>query len=296
MDEGPFDDGDALGAIAEVSDAELAATVASLVRADLTDAQPGGVMRAFDAAAPSDRVRLAYAWNDAMAEDGLGDWIAADAGRRRAAAAIAPRLTPPDPGDDDAALAALATFAAFTDWSSFAFPLLVVPGYTPTDAVPAPGVHSVTRRRLEIAAAAFADGTAPFVLVSGGNVHPRGTTVYEAVEMKKAIVPMGVPADRILLDARARTSMTNLRNAGRVLLVHGLGRALVVTLGGGIFGSDVFGQDFYFANPDLSTFNFRCERELGYRVGALAKDGDHRIAFTPAPEVVRVAFRDALDP
>jgi hypothetical protein len=114
--------------------------------------------------------------------------------------------------------------------------------------------------------------------------------------MKKAILPMGVPADRILLDARARTSMTNLRNAGRLVLVHGLGRALVVTLGGGLFGSDVFGQDFYFANPDLSTFNFRCEHQLGYRVGTLEKDGDHRVAFTPAPEVVRVAFRDALDP
>ena len=278
-----------------MSDEELAGTVGSLVRADLTGGQAGGVLRAFEAAGPSDRVRLAYAWNDAMGLDGLGDWIAADDGRRRAAAAIAPRLTPPDPtpGDDDAALAAL---RAFTGWSGFAYPLLVVPGYTPTDAVPAPGVHPVTRRRLELAAAAFADGTAPFVLVSGGNVHPRGTTVYEGTEMKKVLLQMGLPPARVLVDARARSSMTNLLIAGRVLLVHGLGRALVVTLGGGLFGSDVFGLYFYFANPDLSTFNFRCEHELGYRVGALAKDVDHRIAFTPAPEVVRVAFRDALDP
>jgi hypothetical protein len=90
--------------------------------------------------------------------------------------------------------------------------------------------------------------------------------------------------------------MTNLRNAGRLLLQHGLGRALVVTLGGGAFGSDAFGQDFYFAHPTLSTFHARCDRQLGYRVGELEEDGDHRIAFTPAPAVARVMFRDALDP
>ena len=141
-----------------------------------------------------------------------------------------------------------------------------------------------------------AAGTAPFFLLSGGNVHPRGTPYHEGTQMKQALLGMGVPADRILVDPRARSSMTNLRNAGRLLLAHGHRRALVVTLGAGLFGSDVFGQDFYFANPDLSTFHLRCERELGYRLGDLEKDGDHRIAFTISPEVTRIAFRDALDP
>jgi hypothetical protein len=114
--------------------------------------------------------------------------------------------------------------------------------------------------------------------------------------MKKVLAGLGVPSPRILADARARHSTTNLRNAGRVLLEHRLARALVVTLGGGLLGSDVFGQDFYFGNPSLSTFHARCQRELGYRLGDLEKDGDHRIAFTPAPEVRRIGFRDALDP
>jgi hypothetical protein len=293
MSDQAFDDVDDLPDPA--SDAELAATVASLVRADLGGDQTGAVLRAFSAAGARARVRFAYAWTDAMDLDALGDWIAGDAGRRSRAEGLAPQLTPPDPAAAENQ-AVLAEMAGFSDWEAHPYPLIVVPGYTPIDATPAPGVHPVARQRLELAASAFASGTAPLVLVSGGNVHPRGTPYYEGVEMKKALLGMSVPGGRILVDARARSSMTNLRNAGRVLLRLGLGQALVITLGGGVAGTDLFGQDFYFANPTLSTFHARCERELGYRVGNLEAHGDSRIAYAPAPEVVRIAFRDALDP
>jgi hypothetical protein len=293
MSDQAFDDADALPDTA--SDADLASTVASLVRADLGGDQRGAVLRAFSAAAPPARIRFARAWNDAMDLDGLGDWIASDGARRSQAEALAPRLTPPDPAATDNE-AVLAQVAGFSSWEAHAYPLLVVPGYTPTDATPAPGVSDVARRRLELAASAFAAGTAPFVLVSGGNVHPPGTPFSEGVEMRKALLGMSVPAARILVDARARSSMTNLRNAGRVLLRLRLPRALVITLGGGVAGTDLFGQDFYFANPTLSTFHARCESELGYRVGDLQADGDSRIAYVPAPEVARINFRDALDP
>jgi hypothetical protein len=102
--------------------------------------------------------------------------------------------------------------------------------------------------------------------------------------------------ERILVDARARHSTTNLRNAGRLMLAAGMRNALVSTMGGGLFGSDVFGQDFYFSNPVLSTFYARCESELGYRVGELADGSDGLVSFVPAPEVTRIGFRDVLDP
>ena len=114
--------------------------------------------------------------------------------------------------------------------------------------------------------------------------------------MKRALVARGIPTERVLVDARARHSTTNLRNAGRIMRSLGMARALIATLGGGLFGSDLFGQDFYFSNPTLSTFYARCDSELGYRVGALDPVDDGLISLVPSPDVARVGFRDALDP
>jgi hypothetical protein len=107
---------------------------------------------------------------------------------------------------------------------------------------------------------------------------------------------MGVAEDVILVEARARHSTTNLRNAGRYMIARGLARALVCAPGGGIGGSRVFDQAFYFSHPVISTFHGRCERELGYRVGERAEAGPGRAAFTPAPEVARLDYKDPLDP
>ncbi|APR76265.1 Hypothetical protein A7982_01612 [Minicystis rosea] len=297
-DERPaFDDGDELRpASSDVSDAELAATVASLVRADLTGASVGAVMRSFEAGSAEEQRRFAFAWGDAMRIDGLGDWIAAEDERRARAETMAQQIAPFDPGPGESAVA-LDALAAFSTWSAHAYPLIIVPGYTPVSLVaPIPGVHPIARRRLDRAAADFRAGMAPFILVSGGAVYPRGTPYAEGIEMKRELLAMGLPEDRILVDARARHSTTNLRNAGRMMLDHGMTRAVIVTLGGGLFGSDLFGQDFYFAHPVLSTFHARCERELGYRVGELEAAGEEHITFVPAADVRRVGFRDALDP
>src|SRR6185503_8834544 len=102
------------------------------------------------------------------------------------------------------------------------------------------------------------------------------------------LLRMGMKEERVIVEARARHSTTNLRNAGRVMLEHGIRAALITTLGGGLFGSDLFGQDFYFANPILSTFYARCERELGYRVGELNDAGDAHVEFVPSESVRRL--------
>ena len=102
--------------------------------------------------------------------------------------------------------------------------------------------------------------------------------------------------DHLVVEARARHSTTNLRNAGRIMREHGIRLGLITTVGGGIGASDVFDQSFYFSNPTLSTFYSRCVSELGYRVGELRDAGPMHTEFTPAPEVGRVGLRDALDP
>ncbi|MEP7121319.1 MAG: YdcF family protein [Byssovorax sp.] len=267
----------------------------SLLRGELSGADPGGFVRAYDAAPAAQREEIAHAWADAV-DDALAAEIEADPALRRAIEAIVSRVAPRDPSPDHNR-ASLAALSRFTDWQSFPYGVIIVPGYTPpSSTVAAPGVHATALRRLEQAAADLADGKAPFVIVTGGNVYPRGTRYYEAIEMKAALVELGVAEAQILVEARARHSTTNLRNAGRLMLAHRMGKGLITTVGGGMGGSDVFDQDFYFSHPALSTFYARCVSELGYRVGELRGAGEGHTEFTPAHEITRVGIRDALDP
>ncbi|MEZ4300557.1 MAG: YdcF family protein [Polyangiaceae bacterium] len=293
MPSGAFDDADALES-GIVTSADLARTLGPLFRADVSGVRPGAVESTL-AASPNDRAQLLLALADALADPQLVAWIEADPARRARAVAIARAVAPRDPA---AALNA-ATFACisrFAGWSGFAWGLLVVPGYTPLDQRDAkPGVHPVAVRRLQMAVEDYRARKAPFLLVSGGNVYPRGTPYFEGVEMHKALCAMGVPPEHILVDAFARHTTTNLRNAGRIMRLLRVDRAVVVTRGGGAFGSDVFGQDFYLAHPDLSTFHARCRRELGYEVGQLRGVGEGRIELIPSPSVDRRSYHP-LDP
>lgn len=204
---------------------------------------------------------------------------------RRALAAIVREVAPPLPGvgdDFERAFAAMDRAAL----AAYEYPLIVVPGYTPKDAPRLHDLHPIARKRCERAAADFHAGRAPFVLVTGGAVHPEDTPVIEALQLRAELVRLGVPAERIAVDAAARHSTTNLRNAARFMLARGLDRALVVTS---------FGQSFYFSSPGLSTFHRRSRRELGYEVGRMRRVDPYRTAFFPDPRALTPGD-DPLDP
>lgn len=293
MPSGAFDDADELDPTG-VSSTDLAALFTSLMRADVSGVRPGAVVSTFQSSS-SPRSELLLALSDAVNTSGLFDWINADSERRTRSVAIAKALCPSDPAGVHNARA-VRFFQQFSEWADFEYKLLIVPGYTPSGQREAvAGVHEVARRRLEMALADHRAGKAPFIFVSGANVYPRGTTVFEGLEMLNALINMGLPPERILVDAFARHTTTNLRNAGRFMRRHGASKALIITKGGGIGGSDFFGQDFYLQNPTISTFHGRCRKELGYEVGELRAAGDGRIEFQPSPHVDRQAF-DPLDP
>lgn len=297
FDTGWFEDEEALGRlVVGTNTAELVAIYRSLLRADIAGLRAGAVASSVELARGADHERALFAIRDALQNDELRAWIEADATRRARIEALTLRITQKDPSTSHNARS-LPVFQAFKNWADYAYPLVIVPGYTPFDLKEGkPGVHSVCRERLDEAVADFRAKIAPFILVSGANVYPRGTPYYEAVEMKKVLVTLGVPEERILVEARARHSTTNLRNAGRIMLKHGLSRAVIATKGGGIKGSNLFDQDFYFSNPTISTFHLRCEKELGYRVGVLTDAGENRTRFEPAMAVTRILWRDPLDP
>ena len=174
-----------------------------------------------------------------------------------------------------------------TDWKAERHTALLVFGHGPEDAQSRTGV--LGHIRLRIAADMFARGVAPFVIVSGGNVHPNRTPFNEAVEMKRLLIEQhGVPADRILIEPHARHTTTNLRNTARLLLAAGFPRdrpALVVSDHATIR---------YIAGAELTARNLR---EMGVQPGTLAPGPDRfSLLFTPDPAAFHVEIADPLDP
>lgn len=186
-------------------------------------------------------------------------------------------------GENAGAVAAVAK----TDRKA-AYSALLVFGHGPEDPVSRTGVMG--HIRLGIAADLYVRGLAPFIVVSGGNVHPNRTPFNEAVEMKRLLVSgYGVPADRILIEPHARHTTTNLRNCARLLLAAGFPAeqpALVVSDHKTIQ---------YIASTELAQRNLR---EMGVQPGRLSP-GPNRftLRFVADPIAFHVdAAADPLDP
>lgn len=159
------------------------------------------------------------------------------------------------------------------------YDVIVVPGYTPDDTDrPQAHVHPVAASRLDEAIALYREGVSNLVLVSGGNVRPRGTPHNEALTMKRYLLEHGLGEGAIVVEPCARHSTTNLRNAGRFMLKYHLRTALVVT------SRD---QAFYFANGRLSSFEIRSRAELGYMVGSIKNRTSTTLEFAPNEAVLR---------
>jgi hypothetical protein len=119
-------------------------------------------------------------------------------------------------GENAAAVAAVRA----ARWANYRYPALLVFGHGPEDAQSRTGVMS--HIRLARAADLYVRGFAPFIIVSGGNVHPNRTPFNEAAEMKRLLIAHhDIPADRILIEPHARHTTTNLRNNARLLFAAG---------------------------------------------------------------------------
>lgn len=174
-----------------------------------------------------------------------------------------------------------------TAWADHPYPALLVFGHGPEDAQSRTGVMG--HIRMGIAAAMFKRGVAPFIVVSGGNVHPNRTPFNEAVEMKRLLIEQhGIPADRILIEPHARHTTTNLRNCARLLLAAGFPAdrpSLIV--------SDHLTIK-YIASPLLAE---RSLQEMGIAPGKIAPGPDQfSVLFTPDPTAFHVEPLDPLDP
>lgn len=174
-----------------------------------------------------------------------------------------------------------------TDWSRYAFPAILVFGHGPED--PQSGTGPLAHVRLRLAADMFARGLAPFVIVSGGNVHPNRTKSNEAMEMKRLLVELhNVPANRIFIEPHARHTTTNLRNSARLLFASG-----IPTDRPSLIVSDHLTIQ-YIKSKVLFDRNLR---EMGVQPGKVEPGPDQFTAlFTPDRSAFYVEVTDPLDP
>jgi hypothetical protein len=193
------------------------------------------------------------------------------------------RFEPMHRGENAAAYAAIAT----TRWDRFPYTVIVVPG-SGTDR-PNATMSPWGKLRVQLAAKRYRDGKAPFLIVSGGYVHPAQTPHCEALEMKKALMrDYGVPEAAILIDPHARHTTTNLRNAARLMYRYGIPfdrKAMITT--------DLDQS----RSIESQGFVDRCNRELGYQPHRLLQRlSPSDLEFLPRIESMTADASDPLDP
>ena len=174
-----------------------------------------------------------------------------------------------------------------TTWQDYPYTVIIVPGEGLDNLVMR--LAAGGRLRLELAVERYRRGDAPFILVSGGNVHPTRTPYYEAIEMKRALMEQyKVPPDAILVDPHARHTTTNLRNAARLMYRYGMpfeSPALIVT--------DESQAD-YIMSQELDERNLR-------EIGILPYHGKKRLSrfdieIQPNVAALQTGWQDPLDP
>src|SRR5690554_5043006 len=173
-----------------------------------------------------------------------------------------------------------------TTWEDYPYPLILIPGAGTDNYLDNISAGGVLRCRLALKA--YQDGLAPFILVSGGNVHPYKVRYNEAIEMKRYLMELGVPESAILVAPHARHTTTNMRNTARIMFRYGFPMdrpSITVTTPA---------QSKYIY---AETMQERCVRELGYSPYRNGKRLSATTAeFFPLVTALQIDADEPLDP
>jgi hypothetical protein len=193
------------------------------------------------------------------------------------------RFEPMESGENGAAFQRVKSVR----WSDYPYSAIVVPG-SGTDRV-SWSLSQWGKERLRLAAKRYRDKKAPFLIVSGGFVHPNQTPHAEAIEMKKTLMSdFGIPENAIIVDPHARHTTTNIRNAARLMWRYGLPFDKL-----GLITTDV-DQSAYIEGAE---FKLRCDRELGYQPHELRRrTSEFDLEFLPRLDSLQSDSTDLLDP
>jgi hypothetical protein len=173
------------------------------------------------------------------------------------------------------------------DWSKAPHVAILVPG---AGTLPGEtGLSAAGALRIRLAARRYEQGLAPFLIVSGGHVHPNKTPYAEAIEMKRELMMRyGVPENAIVVDPHARHTTTNLRNGVR--LIHAMGAPAAGTL----LVTTSRDQSFYVQSP---VFSRRNDEELGYQpLTFVSRLSPNDVVMAQNLMSLHIDPRDPLDP
>jgi len=189
---------------------------------------------------------------------------------------------PLNTGENKKAIAEIAK----TNWSEFRYAAQLVPGNGPQ------GEEKLSKtgiERLRIAVENYQKKLAPFIIVSGGNVHPFRTKYNEGYEMKKELMnEFHIPESAIILEPHARHTTTNLRNCNRIFYRYNFPVEKKILI------STDKNQAFRISNPDFVT---RCESEIQHVPFTDLKSlSANMIEYQPVQTSLFMDSTDPLDP
>lgn len=170
-------------------------------------------------------------------------------------------------------------------WAAYPYSHILVPGAGPDNLTTPLSGEGVLRCRF--AAREYFAGKAPFVVVSGGSVHPFKTKNNEAVEMRRYMInTLHLPASAVIIDPHARHTTTNLRNDARLVFRYGIPfrkPGLIVT--------DKYQNDF------IEKMDKRCIQELKYLPYKLGRRlSETSLEFYPSISSLQIDADEPLDP
>lgn len=172
------------------------------------------------------------------------------------------------------------------DWNRYEYAAILIPGEGPE--IYGVALSPLGKLRSRIAASYFVrPNTAPFLIPSGGNVHPNLTIYTEAREMSRWLQSqLNVKVEDIAIEPYARHTTTNLRNGARVLQRLGAPKGKKV-----LIVTDNSQRD----NIASQSFALRCQNELGYVTGEIGpKLGMFEVEWVP--DYRKCAVVDPIDP
>ncbi|PWK80088.1 DUF218 domain-containing protein [Mucilaginibacter oryzae] len=170
-------------------------------------------------------------------------------------------------------------------WANYPYSNILVPGAGPDNITSPLSGEGMLRCRLAVQE--YNAGKAPFIIVSGGRVHPYKTKYNEAEEMKRYLVSvLHIPENVVIIEPHARHTTTNMRNAARLLYKYGFPADKP-----GIVVTDKSQTDF------IMTMDARCQKELNYVPYKLARrNSETEVEYYPVEEAKQIDNDEPLDP
>lgn len=178
-------------------------------------------------------------------------------------------------------------YAKNVEFKNYPYNALIVLGDGPENYRDPLG--ALGKLNLKIAVEEFKQNKAPFIIVSGGHVHPNRTETCEAIEMKKELIQVyGIPEKAIIVEPYARHTTTNLRNATRLMKQYGFDitqKSMIVS------------YELHIKSIADKKFLDRFIRELGYLPGKILKqEKGELLDFYPSETLLHINPLEPLDP